>query len=895
VAHPQGDWGTIYQQIFTNLQGDGLGGAQTGPLAFIAVHDTVANGLAWLGLNLENRIAGAAGPIAAAINPTTNAARDTLLADAAAKFGTLHQQLVDIAGGAGNVDALIPSLAAIRDTIGQLVNESALHPADADADAVDNLNADLVDVAFRGQKQLKPILEAFDLSDERIGAALDAVFAGEGGQWVKLLPRLFQAVGSFLWGTSAIWGPALMAEVLEHFPALAARFKEFGEVAAEHVTGGITALHRPLEAVIETGAGAILRALRDEMFNLPPATPENVDANASRLLSIAGGFGMSAHLVAIAAEKIVGAKHLGFPQLAAYLADAASFGAIARSSVGVQIEAALQSPARRRALAQFRPELMDTGSFLEVLFARSTFETEGKEFFRQRGWTENDISRFLLAVFRKASPREMAMVFEDGEIDEAWGLKMLQRHGFNDEDADRLLRGVITRAGKTARQALITAVMSNADDGVYDPDQAAGFLRGVGLSESNVERNLLVAAHKRLNAEVKERTAALVAAHLTGATTEDELLTAFSALGLDDRARLHHLSVARIKRGAKVFTTAEAKDRASEERARRDATDAALAAFRRFVIDEEGLRQTLLAIGVHDQEVDAVVQLAAIKREPEPKLQEVLSAGAELQRERNLQKDQVLELQKKGQLSEAEATDRLTTLGFPRGFAVTEAALVAARLVPPADVVKPPTATELERERQRDLESGALDLFRAGLTDQVTLRGSLISAGRDAATADAIVVRESDRAAAEQHRASRQLAGRELALEQQRVEREAIAAFRSDLIDADGLEQTLIAAGRSTTVAHATAQREVNLQTGKEARQQGASPAALSAKVLTANQDAAVLAFRHHILTADELEEELVNAGVDPVLAAAIRRREEIRAVPTPRAAPVPVVSEPAP
>ena len=58
-----------------------------------------------------------------------------------------------------------------------------------------------------------------------------------------------------------------------------------------------------------------------------------------------------------------------------------------------------------------------------------------------------------------------------------------------------------------------------------------------------------------------------------------------------------------------------------------------------------------------------------------------------------------------------------------------------------------------------------------------------------------------------------------------------------------------------------------------------------SARVLKADQDAAIFAFRRGLLDADGLEQELVNAGTEATLAAAMRRREELRPRATPRAA----------
>src|SRR5260370_20184610 len=89
--------------------------------------------------------------------------------------------------------------------------------------------------------------------------------------------------------------------------------------------------------------------------------------------------------------------------------------------------------------------------------------------------------------------------------------------------------------------------------------EAGEFLRRLGVGGAAITSHLTAAAHKRLHREVTERIAAFISAHTQGTTTDEELDAALSSLGIDDRARAHHLTVARIPRGSKVFTSAQSK------------------------------------------------------------------------------------------------------------------------------------------------------------------------------------------------------------------------------------------------------------------------------------------------------------------------------------------------
>ena len=882
-----GPYGLTVDELYKLLWGiyTSAGEPQEGQTGQTSTANFSQNLMIRLGTLLRDSMAAALQWDKGVVDPTkVPATLQSLARDAMNNFNALSTQ---IAGGSGNDPIVEQALQNIAAILGQLVQQTAQHPADADASQISDVNATLFDAASRTEDLQRPISEAFRVDGAEVGSFLDSVYAGLGGQITKKLGPLLQVVGALFQSTSPIWGPALIAEAIEHFPAIAARFEEAGRTFAGGMTNALNVLHKPMETVIESSALAILRGLEDELFAFGPTSPENVDQAGARLLAIAGGFGMASHLVAIGAEKIVGSKHLGFPQLAAYLADAASFGSIARNTVGAQVEAALHAPARRRALAQFRSELPDAGSLTESFFARVIDEETFRQWFREHGWDDQAIANHQVSVYRKATAREMALVFEDGEVDEQWALGMLQRHGFNDDDANRLVKGVITRGTKTLRQEFITAVLSNADEGIYAPDQAAEFLRSIGVAEPAITSHLTAAAHKRLHREVTERIAAFISAHTQGTTTDEELDAALSSLGIDDRARAHHLTVARIRRGSKVFTSAQSKNQAAENRVRKEATDAALDAFRRFVIDEGGLHETLTALGVDPKEVDSLVQLAAVRRTPAPRLAEVLAPGAVLAQDQALERKRVLALQHDKLITQAEAQAQLVALGLDDRTAASEAGLEAARIARPPDVAKAPSLTAQARERTRELTTAAVDLFRAGLTDPSTLRGALVAAGHDAATADALVARTVDQVAGDRARGARRAADTEIRKEQTRVESEAVDAFRAGTIDATGLQQTLVGAGFTSTVAAATVQREQQLRISQGERKAQTAASSEATRVLRADQEAAVLAFRTGKLDAQELEDQLVTVGTDPALAAALRRREEARVKPkVPRAAP---------
>lgn len=662
------------------------------------------------------------------------------------------------------------------------------------------------------------------------GVDLDAVLRQPelalGGAWPVLLTKLWRLVPALLWGTAPIYGPALAQEALEHFPGLAQRFQALGLEYGERIVHGIDVLHGPMKAVMRTGSDLFFQELENQLAGLGQSDPDTVLPMASQLLTTAAGLGMSAHLIATVAEKIHGTKNLGFGQLAAFLVDLAGFEGIARNSFGVQFEAALRSPALRRANNRFRPELPDSGRFDQLFLERLVSEGDAARFYAERGWTDGMINAHLTAVFKEPSPRELAMVFEDGEIDDTWGFRMLQQAGFEDDDAGRLLKGVITRAKKSVRQGVIGEVLSNYTQGIYDDAEAAALLREVPLSPDAVQEHMAIGRQRRLRREMEEHSRILEEAVVAGSITDDDLVASLATLGYDAREQGAARARARLRLGVRLFREEQADEKALIRRAQTDSINAATEAFRRFKIDEGGLRSALVHAGVAAKEVDSLIDLAVIRRAPVPKLPELLTDERQAQDELELAKRAILELQAQKVIDEATSAARQRQIGLPPREAEFEARLVAARLARPPDVAKPPTPTEVELERRRAKTDAAIELFRGGALTVEALVAQLKAAGNDDKVAAALAAREDTRRKTQVVRAVAEENARQLERQRDELERAAVFAFREGRFSEADLLQNLVGIGRPFATAQAIVEREKARRSLEEERKAARGPAA---------------------------------------------------------------------
>lgn len=553
--------------------------------------------------------------------------------------------------------------------------------------------------------------------------------------------------------------------VREAMPQLFAQASEFGGDVAKFYFAGMESMQGPMEAVIGVASGALFEQLDRRLADVEQVAPEDVMRTAPELLKIAAGLGMSAHMMSVLSEAIPTFKQLGFPQMAAFLADLAQFGGIARNTVGVQYETALRSPALRHARRRFRPELPDAASMEQLFLERLITEAEYASYLEQQGWTDEMIQKHLVAVFREARPMDLALALEDSEVDPQWIQAQLAESGFNDEGVKNMLRALRQRGQRSLRSGLMGAVKGAFADGVIDQELAQGYLQVLALREESLAMFTTQMGLERLRDEGNELRRELLRSAELGQLDLAELDGELAARGFDERARLQAQRVAGIRRGNKVFQEERADVKAAMRRAQSNLVQSALAAHRAFALDNDQLASTLLALGVNDTEVDSLVRLAAVRREPVPRLAEVLSPEALEQRKLDELGEQVLAMQRSGVIDESAASALLIGLGFEPGRAQREAGIVAARRLRPPEPPEEPKETAAARRARVQAERGE----------------------------------------AERERTERQ----DLARQQQLLEDAARASFRRGQLDEVGLEVALLALGLAPGVASATVELEI--------------------------------------------------------------------------------------
>jgi hypothetical protein len=730
----------------------------------------------------------------------------------------------------------------------------------------------------------KLLADQFDLSDPAILDALEQTYAGLSPALLPLLARL----GKPLWAALVtLWnlaGPFLAFEAAEkaaeHFPVLASAFGTTGRIFGDGIVAGIEALHEPAKVFMRVAAAQTFEEVERELAATGRVTPENVMAAASRLFAVAGALGMSSHLVATVAEKIHGAKHLGFSQLAAFLTDHAGFGGIARNSLGAQFEAALRSPARRRANKIFRPERPSPGQYDQMFLEGRVTTGDYFGYYAEQGWTEEETARWMETVYREASPRELALVFEDGKLDEPWALQHLTESGFTPNDADRLFRGVRNRALKSYRAGLLGEAVVSYANGLLDVAGLVEVGRRLELGDMALDLVVATAERKRVRDQAEEARTQLLSAFEAGMVGETELAAVLQSAGYDPQAAQHAVTIARLRLGRVQFKDEQADRKRAVREAQRDALQGLRDLYRRFLIGDTEFVAALVAYGFTDDGARAALFAAQAARLPVPRLADVLTPEAEAQIIRQTEADAVLAQLRNETITDAAALAALVGLGLSPREARAEVTLVLARLRKPAPTVEPPTPTEQAREAQRLAVEAAVAQYRAGQLDAARLRAALLTAGETTAAAGGIVAREEARRAGERAADAAAERARSESEVRRAEEAAAIAAYQAGALTRDGLLSTLLAAGDARPLAESIVRREEARRLARE-RLAAERAAEQAAERERAEARGALLAeFRAGALAGPALRAGLVALGVPAGEADAIVRRETAARTP---------------
>jgi len=484
----------------------------------------------------------------------------------------------------------------------------------------------------------------------------------------------------------------------------------------------------------------ILRSVTSSFDNAGPVGPGEQGRVVQLALGNAFTMGIGAHVLAATAELVMPLKHLGLPQLAAFMVDLAGFGAIAGAELRPLVKWGIDVPADYAARERFQSQRPGLGEAKQFVLERLITLDDYRQILRWHGYPDDWVEIFVKEVWEEPSLRELSTVVDDTPVDEEWLRQKVTETGLEDRDVDLFMEGLKRRANKSVRQAYLGTLQSAYRDGLLEEAELEGELGRLDLNE---EARTLV----RLRAALEKRREltdlwerALRAKAESEVMTLDDYAMALRSVGIgDDRVQVLVAVADATLRGR--FAREE---RADIKRVLREdqATRAQLAreSFRRGRVTQDQLFRMLVSLGIEERQADAMVALEVVRVQPLPRLPVVLTPEAQRQQENEVIQEGALAALREGKVTEGVARRVLLSLDLPSRLVEALLTLELARLKAPKPVVvkEDPAAVQA---RQLKTEA-AVQEFRTKKLTVEQLRPRLAAAGHPAAVVEGFVERE---------------------------------------------------------------------------------------------------------------------------------------------------------
>jgi hypothetical protein len=502
--------------------------------------------------------------------------------------------------------------------------------------------------------------------------------------------------------------------------------------------GVLSVVHQPAVAF----ADAIVKGVHKHLSENAPATPGQARQRALNALSQQIGLGIDAHLIALAVESVPYLKHIGFPQLAAFLVDGAGFRRVSEAVVGSFLDAGVSVPGRYDALSTLTP-IIPPPALLAELLHRGGLSLDGySKNLLVAGFSDDWREKMEQAVWQPPSLRGLALTLDDVNIDPAWLLATLQRQGLRGDDADRLQRALIQRTTKSARGRLISAATTGLKNGYLEPSEADQYLESAGL-RPDARTIEITAAQLAGRLDLINDTAAVFVGECTdGLIDVDELTTLLTSIGVQPSRLQGMVLKVQGKRGAKHLQEETTAAVAAVREAQRYLIPLYRDLFRSGVLPPSGLLNALEAIGLRPELAASIVSLE----------QQRIVVGALERGQRDLAATQARILADHKKILDAQVNSGLitidqyqaglTTLGIPQEEAATLTMEARVRLQAAGEVKIELSAEANARAVQGEQRRLLTDLYRSGLIADGALMAGLVAAGISTELSGLIVKRE---------------------------------------------------------------------------------------------------------------------------------------------------------
>jgi Ca2+-binding EF-hand superfamily protein len=340
-----------------------------------------------------------------------------------------------------------------------------------------------------------------------------------------------------------------------------------------------------------------------------PVSYENAGVQAAEALFSAIGLGLTAHGLAAAADLIHPLKATAIPQIAAFLADMAGFGAIARATWYEDIHNFLTLPYRYFSQRYFRPTLPRESDVYRMYSKSLIREEDFRRSLEYMGYRNEWIDVFVDDAYREPSALNLTLMAQDPTIDLATIYKTLRRGGYSPDVSEIFTRAIQIKSLSAYMQDYREALTSLYANGYISESQLDDQMAPLQLASEAYFLVKKTAEFQFLKKYIDDEIKMFTDQFEKGLIDDTQLKTILTALGLKPEKIDLIVSAQKIKIQPNILAEENEKIKDEIRKAQQDVIENYLLAYRAGSISADELKQALVLIGFSDEAAGLAVKV----------------------------------------------------------------------------------------------------------------------------------------------------------------------------------------------------------------------------------------------------------------------------------------------
>jgi len=457
---------------------------------------------------------------------------------------------------------------------------------------------------------------------------------------------LHEQAKAAVWNEPAGWFSTAWREFLKAFWGwIKDNIGEAFVIVKDIVTAAFDAYWPPVKDAIEAVGLKVFDFTMKGILDAGEITPEKAPAMAARAYTMALGAGITAHAMSVGFEMTHILKSLGFHQMTAIIAQLGAFGPLTGATLGQVYYSALRQPMSYAVNKVTRSKLPDDKLAIEFRSKREISYPEFEDLMGYHGYTDRWIRRIeswqwkdprMLEIMRMAEDPiivtpppanledELRTMGITGERRKDWWLwRKFMRAGYEDCDIPNMIMAIHRKGIHNALTYFKTALRRNYRWGFATENDLREGMRDMGLTEEYIGWTKRAGALDREYFLKQDLIRQYELAYRNDVMSGRDFEVALTLLGLPPKTVTTMAVTEKIRKHPRVTHDVDPESERAMAKIQTKYTALYIEQYRKNIIDEAELLESLMAIGVLPELAEVTVDLEATKRLPKPPVESI--------------------------------------------------------------------------------------------------------------------------------------------------------------------------------------------------------------------------------------------------------------------------------